>query len=73
MTILEEFLEMPPNCAAVLREACPAGDRTALYQTAHKLEGSASTSDTSSVYGEAATLSVPINHGLSHNARSFST
>ncbi|MET0004571.1 MAG: ATP-binding protein [Candidatus Thiodiazotropha sp.] len=54
--ILDEFLEMLPGCEAALKEACSAGDHTALYQTAHKLEGSASTSGASSIYEEAVTL-----------------
>ncbi|MCG7874849.1 MAG: Hpt domain-containing protein [Candidatus Thiodiazotropha taylori] len=54
--ILDEFLEMLPGCEDALKEACSAGDRMALYQTAHKLEGSASTSGASSIYEEAVTL-----------------
>jgi signal transduction histidine kinase/DNA-binding response OmpR family regulator len=54
--ILEEFLKMLPSCEAALKEAISSGDNTALYQAAHKLEGSASTSGAASIYKEAATL-----------------
>jgi signal transduction histidine kinase/DNA-binding response OmpR family regulator len=54
--ILSKFLEMLPGCEAALREAVSAGDKAALYQTAHKLEGSASTAGAASIYKEAVTL-----------------
>jgi signal transduction histidine kinase/DNA-binding response OmpR family regulator len=54
--ILNEFLAMLPSCEAALKEAVSTGDKTALYQAAHKLEGSASTSGATSIYKEAVTL-----------------
>jgi signal transduction histidine kinase/CheY-like chemotaxis protein/HPt (histidine-containing phosphotransfer) domain-containing protein len=54
--ILGEFLEMLPNCETKLRKAYTTGDHTTLYQTAHKLEGSASTSGASSIYRGALNL-----------------
>jgi signal transduction histidine kinase/CheY-like chemotaxis protein/HPt (histidine-containing phosphotransfer) domain-containing protein len=54
--ILGEFLEMLPNCETTLKEAYTTGDHATLYQTAHKLEGSASTSGASSIYQGAINL-----------------
>lgn len=54
--IVDEFLEMIPDCEAALVEASSSGDLDALYQTAHKLEGSASTSGAAMVYTEAVSL-----------------
>jgi signal transduction histidine kinase/DNA-binding response OmpR family regulator len=54
--ILGEFLEMLPSCETALREAYTTGDHVTLYQTAHKLEGSASTSGASSIYRGAINL-----------------
>ncbi|MES9972289.1 MAG: ATP-binding protein [Candidatus Thiodiazotropha sp.] len=54
--ILDEFLEMLPNCESALREAHLAGDLTALYQAAHKLEGSAGSGGASLIYKAAASL-----------------
>jgi signal transduction histidine kinase/DNA-binding response OmpR family regulator len=54
--ILSEFLEMLPSCETALRDAVSAGDHLALYQAAHKLEGSASTSGAASIYKEAVSL-----------------
>lgn len=54
--ILDQFLEMLPSCEIALKDAYTTGDHAALYQTAHKLEGSASTSGASSIYQGAVNL-----------------
>ena len=54
--ILHEFLELLPSCESTLREALSAGDLTALYQTAHKLEGSAGSGGALLIYREATSL-----------------
>jgi CheY-like chemotaxis protein len=54
--IVSEFLEMIPGCEAALRKASSRGDRNALFQAAHKLEGSASTSGATLIYTEAVSL-----------------
>jgi signal transduction histidine kinase/DNA-binding response OmpR family regulator len=58
--ILVKFLEMLPGCETALRKAYTTGDRDALYQTAHKLEGSASTSGASSIHRGAINLKASI-------------
>ncbi|MBT3057341.1 MAG: response regulator [Candidatus Thiodiazotropha sp. (ex Lucina pensylvanica)] len=54
--ILEEFLHMLPGSEAAMRDALANGDHSALYQAAHKLAGSASSSGASSIYIGAVTV-----------------
>ncbi len=54
--IVNEFLEMIPDCESMLKQASLSGDLDALFQAAHKLEGSACTSGASQIYTEAVSL-----------------